>query len=175
MSKKKPLVVVTRKLPAVVETRMRELFDARLNVDDTPMSPAALVEAVKTADVLVPTVTDRIDAGMAVETPVLHRDHRAGHRLGNARIGQPFAIARPQRGEHAAVAGLDLDRLAVGRAHHRVEIGQGRIGHRHRDHQRQCACQPEDDAGLDQKSEKASDAAGKGRFAGWGAGHEVGK
>ena len=47
---------------AVVETRMRELFDARLNIDDTPMSQAALVEAVKTADVLVPTVTDRIDA-----------------------------------------------------------------------------------------------------------------
>ena len=62
MSKKKPLVVVTRKLPAVVETRMRELFDARLNIDDTPMSQAALFEAVKTADVLVPTVTDRIDA-----------------------------------------------------------------------------------------------------------------
>lgn len=67
MSKKKPLVVVTRKLPAVVETRMRELFDARLNVDDTPMSPAALVEAVKTADVLVPTVTDRIDAGIIAQ------------------------------------------------------------------------------------------------------------
>ncbi len=62
MSKKKPLVVVTRKLPAVVETRMRELFDARLNIDDAPMSQAALFEAVKTADVLVPTVTDRIDA-----------------------------------------------------------------------------------------------------------------
>ena len=67
MSKKKPLVVVTRKLPAVVETRMRELFDARLNVDDTPMSAAALVEAVKTADVLVPTVTDRIDAGIIAQ------------------------------------------------------------------------------------------------------------
>ncbi|WP_439498672.1 2-hydroxyacid dehydrogenase [Bosea sp. (in: a-proteobacteria)] len=67
MSKKKPLVVVTRKLPAVVETRMRELFDARLNIDDTPMSQAALVEAVKTADVLVPTVTDRIDAGIIAQ------------------------------------------------------------------------------------------------------------
>ena len=67
MSKKKPLVVVTRKLPAVVETRMRELFDARLNVDDTPMDQAALVEAVKTADVLVPTVTDRIDAGIIAQ------------------------------------------------------------------------------------------------------------
>ncbi|MBI1212456.1 MAG: D-glycerate dehydrogenase [Alphaproteobacteria bacterium] len=58
---KKPLVVVTRKLPDVIETRMRELFDARLNVDDTPMSREALIAAVQTADVLVPTVTDRID------------------------------------------------------------------------------------------------------------------
>ncbi|MEI5667710.1 D-glycerate dehydrogenase [Bosea sp. CCNWLW174] len=67
MTKKKPLVVVTRKLPAVVETRMRELFDARLNLDDTPMSQAALVEAMKTADVLVPTVTDKIDAGLIAQ------------------------------------------------------------------------------------------------------------
>ena len=36
---KKPLVIVTRKLPDAIETRMRELFDARLNVDDTPMTP----------------------------------------------------------------------------------------------------------------------------------------
>jgi len=67
MTKKKPLVVVTRKLPAVVETRMRELFDARLNIDDAPMSQAALVDAVKTADVLVPTVTDRIDAALIAQ------------------------------------------------------------------------------------------------------------
>lgn len=67
MSKKKPLVVVTRKLPAVVETRMRELFDAQLNIDDKPMSQAALVEAVKTADVLVPTVTDKIDAAIIAQ------------------------------------------------------------------------------------------------------------
>jgi glyoxylate reductase len=61
---KKPLVIVTRKLPEAVETRMRELFDARLNVDDKPMSQAQLAEAVKTADVLVPTVTDRIDRSL---------------------------------------------------------------------------------------------------------------
>jgi glyoxylate reductase len=60
--RKKPLVVVTRRLPDSIETRMRELFDARLNLDDAPMSKAALIEAVATADVLVPTVTDRIDA-----------------------------------------------------------------------------------------------------------------
>ncbi|WP_186415179.1 D-glycerate dehydrogenase [Pannonibacter sp. P2PFMT1] len=64
MGKKKPLVVVTRKLPDVVETRMRELFETRLNESDRPMTQAELVEAVRTADVLVPTVTDRIDAAV---------------------------------------------------------------------------------------------------------------
>ena len=58
--KKKPLVVVTRKLPDSIETRMRELFDARLNLDDQPMTPDQLAEAIRTADVLVPTVTDEI-------------------------------------------------------------------------------------------------------------------
>src|SRR5947209_5878341 len=61
---KKPLVVVTRKLPDTVETRMRELFDTRLNLDDKPMSQADPAEAVKVADVLVPTVTDRIDSAL---------------------------------------------------------------------------------------------------------------
>ncbi len=60
-AQKKPLVIVTRKLPDAIETRMMELFDARLNLDDKPMTQAQLVEAVKQADVLVPTVTDRID------------------------------------------------------------------------------------------------------------------
>jgi glyoxylate reductase len=58
--KKKPLVVVTRKLPDSIETRMRELFDARLNLDDTPLTAEQIAEAVRTADVLVPTVTDHI-------------------------------------------------------------------------------------------------------------------
>ena len=58
--KKKPLVVVTRKLPESIETRMRELFDARLNLDDTPMTAEQIAEAVRSADVLVPTVTDEI-------------------------------------------------------------------------------------------------------------------
>ncbi len=55
-------VIVTRKLPDPVETRMRELFDAELNLTDAPMSAEQLVEAVQRADVLVPTVTDRIDS-----------------------------------------------------------------------------------------------------------------
>ncbi len=61
---RKPLVVVTRKLPDSIETRMRELFDAQLNLDDKPMTQAELAETVKTADVLVPTVTDRIDSAL---------------------------------------------------------------------------------------------------------------
>ena len=61
MAKQKPLVVVTRKLPDSIETRMRELFDVRLNASDKPMSHSELADAVKVADVLVPTVTDQID------------------------------------------------------------------------------------------------------------------
>ncbi|MGH6818444.1 MAG: 2-hydroxyacid dehydrogenase [Methylovirgula sp.] len=64
MGKKKPLVILTRKLPDVVETRMCELFDARLNLDDDPLSEAELAEMMRIADVLVPTVTDRIDAAL---------------------------------------------------------------------------------------------------------------
>ena len=62
--RKKPLVVVTRKLPETVEARMRELFETRLNVDDSAMSQDDLATAVKVADVIVPTVTDRIDAAL---------------------------------------------------------------------------------------------------------------
>jgi glyoxylate reductase len=64
MGKKKPLVILTRKLPDVVETRMCELFDARLNLDDKPLSQAELAEVMRVADVIVPTVTDRIDAAL---------------------------------------------------------------------------------------------------------------
>ena len=57
-------VVVTRRLPEVVENRMRDLFDVRLRETDDPMTRDELVEAVKTANVLVPTITDKIDAGL---------------------------------------------------------------------------------------------------------------
>jgi glyoxylate reductase len=60
----KPLVIVTRKLPDAIETRMMELFNVRLNNEDAPLTQAQLVEAVKAADVLVPTVTDKIDAAV---------------------------------------------------------------------------------------------------------------
>ncbi|CAI8369796.1 MAG: D-glycerate dehydrogenase [SAR116 cluster bacterium MED-G04] len=62
MADKKPLVILTRKLPDSVETRMRELFDAELNDNDEAFSREKLLEAIGRADVLVPTVTDRIDA-----------------------------------------------------------------------------------------------------------------
>ena len=64
MAPKKPLVVVTRKLPDPIETRMMELFEAQLNLDDHALSQGELVGAVEKADVLVPTVTDRIDSGV---------------------------------------------------------------------------------------------------------------
>jgi len=57
-------VFVTRKLPEIVEVRLRALFDAKLNADDKPLTRHELVEAVKTARVLVPTLTDRIDEGV---------------------------------------------------------------------------------------------------------------
>ena len=65
-------VVVTRRLPEVVETRMTELFNVKLREDDTPMSSDALVEAIQSADVLVSTITDHIDARLLA---------RAGDRL----------------------------------------------------------------------------------------------
>ncbi len=62
MGRNRPLVIVTRRLPEIIEARMMELFETRLNDTDQPMSREQLREAMQTADVLVPTVTDRIDA-----------------------------------------------------------------------------------------------------------------
>ena len=91
--KKRPLVVVTRRLPDAVETRMRELFDARLNLDDRPMQRADLIEAVKSADVLVPTVTDEIDASVVAEAgPNLKLIANFGNGFDN--IDVPAALAR---------------------------------------------------------------------------------
>ncbi|HVI31758.1 D-glycerate dehydrogenase [Phenylobacterium sp.] len=72
MPTRKPKVVVTRKLPDSVETRMRELFDTELNLTDEPLSREALIDAVGRADVLAPTITDRIDAALL---------EKAGERL----------------------------------------------------------------------------------------------
>src|SRR5579871_7046540 len=72
MAPRKPKVVVTRKLPDAVETRMRELFDTELNLDDAPMNTEALAAAMTRCDVLAPTITDRIDAELIA---------RAGEKL----------------------------------------------------------------------------------------------
>jgi glyoxylate reductase len=64
MSVRKLKVVLTRRLPDAVETRMRELFDAELNLKDQPMDRAALEAAVQRAEVLAPTITDVIDAAL---------------------------------------------------------------------------------------------------------------
>lgn len=74
-------VVVTRRLPEVVETRLKELFDVELREDDTPMTAAELADAMERADVLVPTITDQIDAkllGRAGEKLKLIANYGAG-------------------------------------------------------------------------------------------------
>jgi len=68
-----PRVIVTRHLMPSVEARMAELYDTRLNTEDTPFSQEQLIAAAQDCDVLVPTVTDRIDAGVIAQ---------AGDRLG---------------------------------------------------------------------------------------------
>src|SRR3546814_719790 len=69
----KPRVIVTRRLLPATEARMGELFDARFNADDHALSRAGLAAAMRDCDVLVPTVTDRIDAELI---------DQAGERLG---------------------------------------------------------------------------------------------
>jgi lactate dehydrogenase-like 2-hydroxyacid dehydrogenase len=72
MASRKPKVIVTRKLPDPVETRMRELFDTELNVSDEPMTRKQLIDAIGRCDVLAPTITDKIDAALIA---------KAGERL----------------------------------------------------------------------------------------------
>ena len=62
MTTEKPAVLVTRKLPQAIETRLKELFETRLNPTDEPMPAEALIAASAETDVLVPTVTDRLTA-----------------------------------------------------------------------------------------------------------------
>ena len=89
---KKPLVIVTRKLPDSVETRMRELFDTRLNLEDKPMTQSQLGEALKVADVLVPTVTDRIDAPVLKEAGPMCMLTLSALRLTNRGTGSPLEV-----------------------------------------------------------------------------------
>ena len=81
MSRPKVKVIVTRRLPEPVETRMSELFDVEFNTNDIPMTIEQLADAATRCDVLVPTVTDRIDGRTLA---------RAGDRL---RLIAQFGVA----------------------------------------------------------------------------------
>jgi glyoxylate reductase len=61
---KRPRVIVTRKLPERVERRLSELFDAKLNETDAALARETLAALIAEADVLVPTITDKIDGGL---------------------------------------------------------------------------------------------------------------
>ncbi len=69
----RPVVVVTRRLPASVEQQLAREFDARLNADDHPFSTAELEGALRTADGLLPTVTDRLAAQVLAAEPLRAR------------------------------------------------------------------------------------------------------
>lgn len=60
-------VVVTRRLPQAVEARLAELFDVSLRETDTPMTREELARAMRDSDVLVPTITDQVDAGLLAQ------------------------------------------------------------------------------------------------------------
>jgi glyoxylate reductase len=124
MRSKRPFVIVPRKLPDSIETRMMELFACRLNLDDQPLSKAELIAAVAQADVLVPTVTDRIDAqvlagaGSALKliasfgTGVDHVDLAAAQQRGIIVNQHP---RRLNRGHRRYDDGVDPRRLAPAR------------------------------------------------------------
>jgi lactate dehydrogenase-like 2-hydroxyacid dehydrogenase len=77
----KPTVVVTRRLPEPVEKELAKDFDARLNLEDRPLGPDGLREALKTADAMLCTVTDRLDA------EVLSVEPRRARLLANFGVG----------------------------------------------------------------------------------------
>jgi glyoxylate reductase len=103
--RKKPLVVVTRRLPDSVETRMRELFDARLNLNDEKMSQEALIEAVRTATVLVPTINDRVDAAL-IEAAGDNLKLIANFGNGVDNIDVEAATARKITGKRLGIIGM---------------------------------------------------------------------
>lgn len=68
-----PRIVVTRRLPGAIEARLAELGDTRLNEADRTLDPSALAAALAEAEILVATVTDRLDTAALAG---------AGERLG---------------------------------------------------------------------------------------------
>jgi glyoxylate reductase len=147
MSQKKTVVVVTRKLPDTIETRMMELFDVRLNLDDTPMTKLELIEAVKMADVLVPTVTDKIDSKVLSQagenlrlianygTGVDHIDLASSRQCGITVTNTPDVLTEDTADMTLALMLAVPRRLAEGERALRSEAWQGwsptwMLGHR---------------------------------------------
>ena len=98
MAARKPKVIVTRKLPDPVETRMRELFDTELNLTDSPMSRAQLADAIGRADVLASTITDQIDAELlAGAGPKLKLTMAPASTTSTSRRPSPRASRSPTR------------------------------------------------------------------------------
>ena len=88
MSKQRPVVIVTRRWPEGIEERMAELFDVRFNLADLAMSQDALAAAMQDCDVLLPTVTDRIDAELiARAAPRLKLIANFGNGVDNIDVG----------------------------------------------------------------------------------------
>jgi glyoxylate reductase len=128
MADRKPKVVVTRKLPEPVEARMGELFDAALNADDKPMDARALAAAVAGAEVLVPTITDRIDADLIgaagpafrmianFGAGVDHIDVEAAHARGIVVTNTPGALTEDTADMAMALIMAVMRRLVEGAA-----------------------------------------------------------
>ena len=89
----RPVVVVTRRLPGPVEEQVAREFDARLNPNDRPLSAAELADALRSADALLPTVTDRITAAVLAVQP-LHAKIIANYGVGFNHIDTTSAKAR---------------------------------------------------------------------------------
>jgi glyoxylate reductase len=129
MPHRKVKVVVTRRLPEAVETRMRELFDVALNEGDAPMDAGALAAAAASAEVLTTTVTDRVDeaviaAGAAAGLKLIanygagfeHIDVEAAHRLGVRVTNTPGVLAEDTADMTMALILAVPRRLAEGMA-----------------------------------------------------------
>ena len=74
-----PRLIVTRRWPEAVEKILAEKYDAQLNVDDVPMTTAELQDAFRTADAVLPTVSDRIDAEVLGATEDVRERHAVVH------------------------------------------------------------------------------------------------
>src|SRR5213076_393559 len=90
----RPTVVVTRKLPGPVEDRLEREFETRLNRDDHPFTAAELQEALRGADALLPTVTDRITGELLFSAEPLRARILANFGVGYNHIDVNAAKAR---------------------------------------------------------------------------------